>query len=64
MPMDDNSSIHRYFLEIQNYFEVLNLLNFQKPLNLHSKICNGHIFFEKITFSKFRFRTIRTNFEE
>jgi len=70
-PMNDNSSINRYFLEIlffetvfRKYFEVLKFLNFKKPLNLLMKICNGHIFFEKITSSKFRFRKIRTNFEE
>jgi len=63
-PMGENSSINRYFLEIQNCFEVLKFLNFQKPLNLRMKICNGHIFFEKITSSKFRFRRIRTNFKE
>jgi len=68
--MDDNSSINRYFLEIQNCFEnisVLKFLNFQKPLNLLMKICNGHIFFEKIYFfkvsilkNKDQFRRIRT----
>jgi len=28
-------------------FVVLKFLNFQTPLNLLMKICNGHIFFEK-----------------
>ena len=28
------------------------------------KVCNGHIFLKKITSSNFRFRKIRTNFEE
>ena len=30
----------------RNYFEVLKILNCQKPLNLLRKIFNGHIFFE------------------
>jgi len=58
--MEDNSSINRYFFEIQNYFEVLKILNFQKPLNLLMKISNGYIFLKKVTSSKFRFRRIRT----
>jgi len=54
--MDDNSSIKRYFLEIQNYFEVLKFLDFQKPLNLLIKISNGHIFFwKKLHFRSFDF---------
>ena len=38
-PIDDNSCFNRYFLEIQKkfYFEVLKILNFQKPLNLLMK---------------------------
>ena len=43
---------------------MLKYLNFQKPLNLLMKIFNGHIFLKKVTFSKFRFRRIKTNFEE
>jgi len=51
----------------RKYFEALKFLNFQKPLNLLIKICNGHFFFEKnyifeVSISKNRnqFRRIRT----